>query len=75
MKLFECDHAEELKRMKDVYERLNDDHTDLIKRVLALEVSESAFRDKVLRKIQTRKDLGGEEEPKDLYNGMLIKEA
>ena len=75
MKLFECDHANELKRMVDVYERLNNDHTALLKRISALEVSETVFRDKVLRKIQTRKDLGGEEESKDLYNGMLIKEA
>lgn len=66
VKLFECSHAKE-------WETLSKRWLDVENRVSRLELSEKDFRDKVLRKIQTR----NEEEPskrEDLYQGVLLKE-
>lgn len=41
-------------------------------RLLRLELEQDAFRDKVLRKMQKAKTYAEDEEPKDIYNGMLI---
>lgn len=40
--------------------------------VVALEMDMKTMRDKVLRKIQGKKDVEDEEKPKDRYSGMLI---
>ncbi len=42
--------------------------------IFSLFMDQKMLRDKVLRKIQFKREEEQEEKPKDLYNGMLLKE-
>jgi len=57
------------KRIQD----LEDLHTNTLRIVKSMELDIEDMRNKVLRKIQFKKEKEEEQEkPKDLYNGMLI---
>jgi len=65
---FKCSHADEVEALKRRY-------ADVETRLLRLELSEKAFRDKVLRKVQKPKNGEEEEiseEPEDLKSKMLL---
>jgi len=58
-----------LERLKKVETRLNLIEAEILDVATAQEI----IRNKILRKIQYRKkELEGEESPKDLYNGILL---
>lgn len=67
MNWFKCSHA-------NVWEQLNIRLATLESRVLSLELSQEAFRNKVLRKIQGKKDEIDEEAEKaqDIYSKVLL---
>jgi len=68
MKLFSCSHSQE-------WEQLNKRMVDVETRLLRLELSEEAFRNKVLRKIQAPKGDKTEEKGQDIYSQVLLPEA
>jgi len=62
---------------KTLQQRLNELESRILKiesDILSVTIDQKMIRDKVLRKIQFKKEEETEQKPKDLYNGMLLTE-